>query len=247
MLGRSILRPLERLAGAMRQVEKGDYSEQSLPPARDDEIGRLVAHFRTMRQSVQESRHSLEEKVRERTEALDHLTKTDPLTELLNRRGMTERLEAEISRAGRNNSRFGIVWLDLDRFKDINDQHGHKRGDEALIKVSRLIRSIIRPYDSAARWGGDEFLMLLQQCDGPALELLSERIRAAVATSCHVDGHDGIPVPFSISAGTYLYDDGDDLETILLRADLALYEAKEGGRNRVSHYRQRGPVRLQSR
>jgi diguanylate cyclase (GGDEF)-like protein len=229
---RLVLRPLARLESAMRKVREGDFTAE-LPPAGENEIGQLIRHFAHMRDSVRDSRADLESKVEARTEALDRLTKTDALTELLNRRGMVERIQIEVARAARQSNRFGILWLDLDRFKEINDSHGHASGDKALIAVAGLIRSIIRPYDSAARWGGDEFLVLVQDCDRDALLTLGERIRGAVENHADLSAADGAVIRLGVSVGAHLATRGEDLETILQSADKALYEAKALGRNRL--------------
>jgi diguanylate cyclase (GGDEF)-like protein len=189
-----------------------------------------MRHFKDMAQTVWQTRSELEGKVRERTEALERLTQTDPLTELLNRRGMAERIEAERCRSQREQSCFGLLWLDVDLFKEINDQYGHRVGDQALVLIAELIRSTIRPYDSAARWGGDEFLVLVQGCDAGTLERLGERLCAAVAdTGLLLDGA-GQSIALSLSIGGALAD-GEAIESVLSRADQALYAAKAAGRN----------------
>jgi diguanylate cyclase (GGDEF)-like protein len=234
-IGRIILRPLRQLERAMDGVTRDNYDKASLPTVHSGEIGRLVSHFHQMALSVLESRHSLELKIAQRTEALEQLSKTDPLTELLNRRGMTECMQAQIMRSQRDNQPFGIIWLDLDHFKGINDTYGHRIGDEALIHIARLIREQIRAYDSTARWGGDEFLILLQGGDLELLQSLSQRLCDCVAKTSLIAAC-GTAIRLNISAGAYLGTPQDDLETLLRRADLALYEAKHAGRNTVRTY-----------
>lgn len=236
VLGHVVLRPLRQLEQAMHGVSRGNFSAQSLPRVQPNEIGRLVTHFKGMAQSVLESRQDLEHKVRLRTEALEKLTRTDPLTELLNRRGMAEQIRTELQHCHCHGHGLGIIWLDLDHFKIINDQYGHTQGDAALIHIAELIRAQIRHGDGAARWGGDEFLVLLHDCDLSRLNALSLRLCDSVAqnplqTSTEV-------ISLSISAGTCLCRPDDNLETLLRRADLALYDAKKAGRNRVhTHHR----------
>jgi len=173
------------------------------------------------------SRRDLEQQVRDRTADLERLTKVDPLTELLNRRGMTGQLETGLSRADREDLPLGILWIDVDWFKQINDTHGHPGGDKALKAVAGHIKSLIRPYDLAARWGGDEFLVMLQPADGKILETMAERIRASVAQ--YRDPM--IKVTLSISLGGSLSSPGQELTRLLHDADQALYRAKEAGRN----------------
>ena len=231
LLGRLILKPIRQLEQAIGKVRDGPWSPEALSAGGSDEIGRLMGHFKDMAHAVWQSRQQLEAKVMERTEALEYLSKTDEQTELLNRRGMTERIEAEISRARREQVDFGILWLDVDWFKEINDQHGHAMGDQALVTIADLIRSIIRPYDSAARWGGDEFLVLVHKCDAVSLAALGERIRAAVATSLQPVAADGRSLSLSVSIGGIVSRGDEGLERVLQRADRALYAAKEAGRD----------------
>ncbi|MCP5240818.1 MAG: diguanylate cyclase [Zoogloeaceae bacterium] len=232
-ISRFVLDPLAELETAVSRVQLGEFPPESLSSGRTDEIGRLMEHFRRMARSMLNAKLELESKVRERTEALDRLTKIDPLTELLNRRGMAERIEAEISRVGREGRCFGILWLDLDDFKEINDRHGHALGDEALSTIARIILSVIRPYDSAARWGGDEFLVLLQDCDEAMLSGLGERIRAAIAACTTLRTPNGTVLPLGASIGAALSDGTRGIEMVLHDADQALYRAKNAGRNRV--------------
>ncbi len=231
VLGRQVLRPLESLETAMREAEQGHLGESFLPAHGQGEIRRLIEHFQRMARAQWDARRDLESKVKERTEALDRLAKTDPLTELLNRRGMNERIEAEISRSRREHGHIGLLLLDIDFFKEINDQHGHGKGDAALEAVARLTHAMLRPYDSVARWGGDEFLVLTQASDAHDLSALGERIRAAIADSGHIEAADGTPIRLSLSVGGYFASSGEELGSMLQRADKALYAAKEAGRN----------------
>jgi len=231
VLSRQILRPLKQLDNAMQNMEQGRHVDDLPRSEGHGEIDRLIEHFRRMAESLWENRRSLESKVKERTEALDRLAKTDSLTEMLNRRGMIERIEAEISRSRREHAHVGLLWMDIDNFKEINDQHGHATGDQALKAVASLIRAVVRPYDSVARWGGDEYLVLAQAGDAADLEGLGERVRAAVADGCRLQGADGAPLRLTLSIGGYLARGGEDMEIMLQRADQALYAAKAAGRN----------------
>lgn len=235
VLSRWILSPLKRLDLAMGKLQHGELAPESMLSGGKDEIGRLMLHFKDMAYAVWSSRAELEAKVRERTEALEYLSKTDPLTRMLNRRGMAERITTEISRSEREQSSFGILWLDVDYFKEINDKYGHPVGDQALVEVAKQIHWIIRPYDSAARWGGDEFLILVQSCNQAILRSLSERIRKAIADSTDL-AVGGEIVRLNVSVGGALSGAGEKLETILQNADNALYAAKEAGRNCVRFY-----------
>ncbi len=231
VLGRQVLRPLQKLDQAMQELARGDHSETLSPSNSPPEIARLIEHFKRLAKVQSEARQDLESTVRERTEALELLAKTDSLTGLLNRRGMTERIEAEISRSRREHGHIGLLWLDIDLFKQINDQHGHAKGDEALRAVATTLSSLLRPYDNISRWGGDEFLALIPASDAHGVNALGERVRIAIGNACYLLDAAGVPLPLSVSVGGYFADSNEELEIMLQRADKALYDAKEAGRN----------------
>lgn len=232
-LSRLVLRPLGTLDAAMALVETGGQVPASLDQQGSGEIGRLMRRFMQMARAVSEARQDLESKVQERTQALDRLSKTDPLTELLNRRGMSERLEAELERMAREARPVGILWLDVDRFKEINDQYGHATGDLALKAIAGIVEAELRRYDVVSRWGGDEFLVMLQPANTDVLAALGERIRSGVATCRTVLDPAGAVVALSVSIGGALARPGEDLDSLLHRGDTALYAAKAAGRNIV--------------
>jgi diguanylate cyclase (GGDEF)-like protein len=145
---------------------------------------------------------------------------TDPLTGLLNRREFEQRFAGELARARRTGESFALVLGDLDRFKELNDRHGHAAGDEALASLARLLRAEVRAIDSVARIGGDEFAILL-----PATNACGAR-EAAARIADRVRRHGGIP---TLSAGSAAYGaDGHTIEDLMRVADAALYSAKRG-------------------
>ena len=226
-----ILKPLGKLDHAMSSVEAGNDSVEQIKLPGKGEIRNLIDHFTRMTQAVLESRHDLEAKIQERTMALERLTKIDPLTELFNRRGMTERIEAQLIRGERELLKMGILWIDIDNFKTLNDRHGHAIGDQALKIVAEIILAIIRPYDVAARWGGDEFLIMVQPADLDVLDVLSERLLTAINTNQQLVDAQGGVIHLSASIGGHLSRVGEPLDSILLQGDMALYAAKAAGRN----------------
>jgi diguanylate cyclase (GGDEF)-like protein len=237
VLSRQVIAPLGSLDRAMARVADGQdpgHLLQQGGAGGAGEMQRLIRHFTHMAAAVLQARRDLEHKVGERTAALDRLTKIDPLTELFNRRGMGERLAAELERARRAHTHVGLLWLDVDWFKTINDSHGHAVGDAALKSVARSIQSVIRPYDVAARWGGDEFVVLLPEATPEALAALGERLRTVVAAATDLHGAQGQPLHpglrLSISIGGHLAQPGDSLDSLLHQADQALYAAKAAGR-----------------
>ena len=229
-LRRWILNPIAALRVSTDKIRNGNF-EIDPPLAGSSEIAHLSRSFESMARFVIESNRDLEEKVRERTEALHRLSEIDPLTGLLNRRGMLERFGGEIARQARQGGSMGILLLDLDHFKDINDTYGHAAGDLALCEVSRVLQSTKRTYDHAARWGGEEFLMLMPDCPKADLLGIAERIRAEIAALRMQAG--GNTFNFTVSIGAHHPDTPQTLDTMLQKVDGALYAAKDGGRNRV--------------
>lgn len=230
-LNHQVLNPLSQLDRAMARVESGEHVDKNLGEQGTGEVRRLMQRFMHMAHAVRESRHDLESKVQERTLALERLTKIDPLTELLNRRGMTERIESELQRIQRESSHIGLLWLDVDLFKQINDRFGHAVGDQALKVMAEIIRETLRPYDVASRWGGDEFLVLVQPADAETLHHIGTRLCHQITENRQVTTIDGDTIILSASIGGHLSRKNEPLDSLLQHADQALYAAKAAGRN----------------
>jgi len=162
----------------------------------------------------------------------EHASKTDELTGLSNRRDILNRLSEEFSRYQRSGHHFSTVLIDLDLFKNINDQYGHSAGDEALKQFAKLVQSVIRQTDVAARWGGEEFLLLLPDTSLIPALTLAERLRSEVARN-HFSFH-GQSLPITMSAGVCSIAQADSIGTMLKQADMQLYSAKAAGRNRIA-------------
>lgn len=223
-----LLNPIASLEQAMQQLRDGRYNEVTLPQGQG-EMGKLIRIFSDMIAAIREQTRELEGRVQERTKALEELARLDPLTNLFNRRGITEIIEAELDRQQRLNSQFGVFWIDLDHFKALNDNAGHAIGDEALQVISSTLVSNLRRYDHAARWGGDEFLVILSPCDPLTLNQLGERLRHSIAEAMQARGWS-----VTASIGGYLVQPGDTLDQLLQQADDAMYRAKAEGRNRLN-------------
>ena len=229
-LHRWVMKPISALQISSDKIQQGDFN--FVPRVQGaGEIRMLAESFSRMAKYVNDTNHELENKVRERTDELQHLTEIDPLTGLLNRRGMTDRLDKEIARHARQGSSFGLLLLDIDYFKRINDNYGHAAGDLALCEVAVVIQSLKREYDYAARWGGDEFLILLPDCDRLNLLAISKRIHDGIG------GREIRAVPQSffitVSIGAHYSDSTQTLDEMLQKVDEALYAAKDGGRDQV--------------
>jgi len=156
----------------------------------------------------------------------------DALTGLINRRVLMKFLDDEVDQNRDNGRCFSILMLDLDRFKLINDDYGHITGDLVLKATARLLENELRLGDIVARFGGEEFVAVLPGLESDEAVAVAERICKA-CTNTYVSTPDGGEVTFSTSIGVAEYRDGENIGTTLRRADNALYDAKEQGRNRV--------------
>ena len=163
-----------------------------------------------------------------RAQLLQTLAVTDPLTGLPNRRALNELLAAQVALARRGAQVLSVILIDVDHFKQINDQHGHAAGDSVLVQLAGLLQRQARISDSVGRWGGEEFLVVASATSISAVIELAERFRKAVAEAefCH-----GRPVTISLGLAQAL--PGDNIDLLLKRADSALYRAKRLGRNRI--------------
>ena len=194
----------------------------------------LSSTFLTTR--VQSTREHLRRQKAELAQALEQIRQLathDDLTGLLNRRAMLDRMQLEQRRSLRSGSPLLIAQLDIDHFKAVNDTHGHAAGDLVLQSFADTVRRNVRDTDVLARWGGEEFVLLL--CDTPASDAvtLMERLRQAVQAMQVPVAQGGQPITVTVSIGLARHTPADPLAGTLERADRALYAAKAGGRNRV--------------
>jgi diguanylate cyclase (GGDEF)-like protein len=158
---------------------------------------------------------------------------TDVLTGIYNRRYLDAQLEKEISYGRRHGLPLAVVMLDLDRFKDVNDLLGHQAGDQLLREFAELVRSTIRVEDTLGRYGGEEFLVICRSTDGQGATVEAERIRRVTADHLFCPESHQIRITVSAGVAAALRLKEQTAQSILERADLALYEAKNTGRNRV--------------
>ena len=163
-----------------------------------------------------------------------HQASTDGLTGLYNYRFLIDYLERQVAVADRGNSTLSVLMLDLDRFKALNDAHGHQLGDEALRVFARTLTGSIRRSDLAARYGGEEFVVVMSNTDSAEARVVAEKIRTNVAgISLPVEGR-GAPIRFTVSIGGATFPhDAHQTQPLLRQADAAMYRAKSEGRNRV--------------
>ena len=161
-------------------------------------------------------------------EEVQNLANTDPLTRVANRMKFDEVLAAEINRSGRTGEPVSLLMLDLDHFKALNDRFGHQAGDDVLRKLAKGLTSALRDFDTVARYGGEEFAVILPMAGSDSSAVTAERLRRIV-------GELDTPVPITVSIGAATYpDNAVDADGLVRAADLALYESKFAGRNRVT-------------
>ena len=223
----------------LRKVEKGvvavreDIKAPVPADTGNDEIGRLSRSFATMASSVQDNMRTLEHLVEERTAELQSLAYRDQLTGIANRRGFAEGFDG-IKSAAKPNARLALLLIDIDRFKIINDTHGHQAGDEVATEVARRIATVLRPTDTCGRWGGDEFIVLFSDLGVRPLRTIADAVRRGLSHPVTLrSGHD---VSVTVSIGACLVEADETLDQVADMADAALYIAKEEGRDRVSVY-----------
>ena len=217
-------RPILELLEGMRRIGfSKDYSTV-LATHHTDEFGELCQGFNAMLQEI-----------RVRDEKLSQLATTDTLTGLANRGHALEALQTMLTRAQRLGRPMGVMLLDVDHFKQVNDTYGHPAGDQVLRDIAHILQANVRAYDLAARFGGEEFLVLCEGADLPATADMAERIRTAVASHvCRLA--DGQTLHTTVSVGVYAGAGPHATAMQLIEwADQALYRAKQAGRNRVEH------------
>ena len=204
---------------ALRAQARG-AEDVLLMPASDAEI---VVRVRAAARAA-----ALRDQLLERERGLEELAYNDELTRLYNRRFLSRQLSALVRSATRHARTLSIVLVDIDRFKSINDTHGHARGDAVLARVAARLVHVLREEDYAGRWGGEEFLILLPDVDEAGGQATAERLRASVG------GRPVAGLHVTVSAGCATWAPDESPDDLLRRADAALYVAKRGGRDQVA-------------
>jgi diguanylate cyclase (GGDEF)-like protein len=230
LFARALARPLRALTQAATNVFD-DCGAERLPVARSDEIGVLARCFDAMRFEIRAQMKTLRAKQQE----LTHLAAHDALTGLPNRMRFMEGLEASIRDAQANGQRLAVMFLDLDGFKQINDQLGHSSGDRTLVVVAQRLREALGPKDIVARLGGDEFIILVCGVRLPEqIRDAAQRVQAAMAEAVTIGAH-RMTVGASMGISEFPID-GDRAEDLLAKADAAMYAAKTSAPRRPVWY-----------
>ncbi|MCD7100318.1 EAL domain-containing protein [Stenotrophomonas sp. MMGLT7] len=220
---RTLVRPIRWLAAAARQIEAGDYDIGTPKVRRNDELGELIEAFGRMSQGI--ARHDRE---------IRHMAYTDALTGLTNRPAFREALDHRLIGTLGTSRQLALLFADIDDFKRINDTLGHEAGDEALVqfagRISRAVGLIDEQDPLVARFGGDEFVILIQDGDvARAAARLADLLVQEMARPLVIQDRE---VFLGISIGITLYpDDGSDATTLLKNGDIAMYQAKTAGKN----------------
>lgn len=222
---RDLIRPVNSLRQGVQKLQAGDFGHR-VEVARRDELGEVAVAFNGMAAALEDSHQSL-------TYRATH----DALTGLVNRAGLADRLAAWFEQdVGSGPPSVGLLFIDIDDFKDVNDSLGHEGGDELLVQLARRLRSSVRAHDVVARLGGDEFAVVVLGNDGnsPPTESVIERIYAATSEPFMVGG---LPVSVSLSMGVARRaGQFPDLSELLREADSAMYRAKHTGKARYENF-----------
>ncbi len=191
----------------------------------------LANRFTTMCRELEVEVAERTAELSEANEQLARVARFDHLTGLLNRRGFADEAEREIGRAARTDRPLSVLLADVDNFKLFNDQHGHVCGDKVLKRAARLLQGRLREVDKVARWGGEEFILLLPETDLDGAAVLGESLRKTIAENLFEFGEQRLSI--TMTFGIASFRKGETLEACIARADTALYHGKENGRNKV--------------
>jgi diguanylate cyclase (GGDEF)-like protein len=265
---KSVISPINKLQEMAERMARGDFSI-SLPEAGNDEVGHLTSTFDLMRREIMSYQQSLETAHRETKKALSAVAQKnvelekeinrrkkveeqlatmamyDSLTTLPNRRLLIKEAEKLIAAARRTGKHTVFMFIDLDGFKAVNDQHGHDTGDKVLTEMAGRLRNSVREIDTVGRFGGDEFVVVLPECniDGELKSICTRIIKEIGKPLTMIDGDEVI----GASIGIAIYpDDAKDVQDLISLADQAMYIAKQSGGNQYTFISMRDKINSNS-
>lgn len=235
--------PILTISSLSEKIGKGDLNHE-LPSKYQGEIGELFSNFSKMVENIKKStrllenyNENLETEVSKRTKEIDEknrlleeLAIKDNLTKLFNRNKLDEVLINESNRANRYNHSFGVILIDIDNFKSVNDIYGHQIGDKVLQEFANILQSNSRKTDTVGRWGGEEFLIICSETELDGILTQAEKLKEKVENF-----NFSVNEQKTASFGVSLYNKDESVKDIIKRADDALYEAKVAGKNRVKY------------
>lgn len=239
---RPLLAPLYRLSAAVHAIGRGELHTRVRHEVDIEELGRLTAGINEMAGQLQQERAHLQARIDEATAQLRQLAFYDTLTGLPNRRLLNDRLNQVLAASRRSGRYAAVMFMDMDKFKPLNDRYGHSMGDLLLSEAARRIERCLRETDTVARFGGDEFVVLLNELDvdrersAQQAQVVAEKIRATLSAPYHLQQQlagqspQTITHECTVSIGMLLFlGQQADAEQVLAHADAAMYEAKENG------------------
>jgi diguanylate cyclase (GGDEF)-like protein len=237
----SVVKPIELLAAEARRISQGDLHFDLALPARTDEVGLLTRTFNDMVRRLRRNQQQIEDanlrltdqnqQLQRANEILAQLSITDGLTRLHNHRFFQDQLAREIKRCERTGEPLGMILVDIDDFKQLNDTYGHAVGDEVLVRIAGVMNEAIRESDFLARYGGEEFAILTTGTDLAGAVTLAEKIRMRIASQkWQPADHDEL-IGVTVSMGIAVY--RGERRAFFRDADRALYQAKDMGKNCV--------------
>jgi len=241
ILNNMVVKPIVKLTKAAENIAEGDYNHVA-DSSRDDEMGQLAESFNLMTTKIRDQidkLHYQNEQLNEATKKLHEMAITDELTGLYNRHHLHSSLAPTLLTAERYNRPLGLLLLDVDHFKRVNDTYGHSVGDLVLKHIADILKHTVRQSDLVARYGGEEMIVVLPETDMKGAVITAEKIRVIIANTPIQTGAPE-PLRVSVSIGVAEYhllkqeqERSPEIRDLINAADEALYRAKENGRNRV--------------
>ncbi|MDD2744018.1 MAG: diguanylate cyclase [Rhodocyclaceae bacterium] len=228
----STARPVRRLVLAVHAMTAGKFDTRVTANS-SGELGFLEHGFNEMAAQIESVHQSMQTRIEEATAQLAFQARHDPLTGLINRREFEQRLERALASVQAGGEAFSLLFVDLDRFKPVNDTCGHLAGDELLRQIARLFQGRLRDQDTLARVGGDEFCILLDNCSGPKARQVADDICALTAAYRFIWQDKVFAIGASIGL-SHVDREVRSIKEILAAGDTACYRAKENGRNQVA-------------